>query len=203
MNENISFQSKINFVKPQDLFAGKDFIRSKLVEFSLNAPLYEKGDIFHTNHIKTCTGGGFTDGKTKALGFHWLDDFENYSRINRMCNSVFNVFKNKNINGLIVGGKDIKGRDYSINTLRYVIDYFTERVKHLSVFEEHLDRNASTSYMYDLKKDTWTLSSGYIDKDGVYHYVKDLEDLKKFYKRIIIAENDVLCIDGKEQFIQN
>lgn len=199
MNNNISFQSRINFVNSVNKYASQEHLNlGKLIRFDLDTPLYVKSTDFHTESIKTCTGGGFTDGVLKALGFHWLDDVENYIHLNNMCNCIFNVFKNENINGLIIGGKNIKSRNYSMATVNDVIDFFKKNVKHLSIFQEHLDSYGGTAYMYNLKNDTWTLSTGYVDKLGNYRPAQNLNDLKKCYRQIYIADNDTLCFNGVE-----
>jgi len=199
MSNNISFKSRINFVSSIDKYAiQKHLSLGKFVRFGLDAPLYEKSDIFYTKPIKTCVGGGFTDCVSKSLGFHWLDDEEIYLHLQYMCNCIFNVFKSENINGLIVGGKNIKGRNYSIKNLNLIIDFFKQKVKHLSVFQEHLDSYGGTTYMYNLKNDTWTLSTGYINEKGNYCPAQSLEDLKKCYRQVFIADNDTLCFNDVE-----
>jgi len=196
MNNNISFQSKINFVDINKFTQKRYSELGKYVDYDIDSPLFIKGDVFYTDSVKTCTAGGLTDGKTKALGFHWLDNEENFLHIDQMCNCIFDIFKNKNINGLIIGGKKIKGREYSLETIDQVIDYFTKKINNLSIFQEHIDKYGSTSYIYNLKQDTWTLSTGYIDEKGKYHCAQNLDDLKKCYRQITIADNDTLYFDG-------
>lgn len=79
MSSNISFQSRINFVSSLDKYASQRNLNlGQLVKFDLNAPLYVKNSDFHSEPIKTCTGGGFTNGVSESLGIHWLDDEENF-----------------------------------------------------------------------------------------------------------------------------
>lgn len=198
MHRNISFQSRINFVSPIAFSEMKIKNKSKFINWDKDSPLYEKNNIFDTVGIKTCIGGGFTDRVSKAIGFHWFDNMENYFCIDRMCYAVFNVFKNIDINGLIVGGKNLKYRPYSLKISDKVTDYFKKKVKFLTIFQEHNTIDGQTSILYNLKNDTWTICAGYTDKNGNYQNVQNLKDLKRCYKRIIIADNDMICFNGVE-----
>ena len=198
MNSNISFQSRINFVSPKEFSQIKIKNRSKFISWGEDSPLYVKNGIFDTVDIKTCTGGWFTDGVSKALGFHWLDDIKNYFCLDSMCDDVFNVFQNSDINGLIVGGKNLEYCQYSLKITDKVIDYFKKKVKHLTIFQEHNTIFGQTSYLYILKNNTCTICAEYTDKNGYYQNVQNLKDLKRCYKRIIVADNDVICFNGVE-----
>ena len=193
--DHISFKSRINFV---DINTFKRLQQNggKYVAFKENSPLYCKSDKFYTSLIKTCTGGGITDGNTNAVGFHLLDSYENYSQIDKICKYIIDAVENSPLSGLLVGGKNLLNRKYSRKMFQAMKNNFSDRVDNLSIFEEHANHYGATSYIYDLKTDTWTLCADFIDSDLKYHNVNSLEKLKNFYKKIKIAKNDILLIDG-------
>ena len=94
--------------------------------------------------------------------------------------------------------KNLEYRQYSLKIANKVTDYFKNKLKHLTIFQEHNTIGGQTSYLYILKNDTSTVCAGYTDKNGYYQNVQNLKDLKRCYKRIIVADNDVICFNGVE-----
>ena len=104
-----------------------------------------------------------------------------------------------NISGLIVGGKNLDDAPHSAEMTEAIINQVKDRVKHLSIFQDHLHVFGETSYIYNLKDDKWTLAAKYFDiNEKCSKNVSNLEDLINFYRRIYIADGDELYINGEK-----
>ena len=197
MTSNISFKSKINFV-PLKEFINVIDKSGKFVPYGLEDPLFTKASSFYTETVRTCAAGGFTDTKENAFGFHILDCLERFENIKDIGKELLNQCNPMETRGLLVGGKDLKHRPYSmpiINTLRKM---FELRLKALSYFIEHTYLRAETFFHYDLKTDTWTmLLRNYDRASDKYHNVVNPKELMESYAKIHIAEGDVLMINGE------
>ncbi len=199
MENKISFSSRINFVDRQTFLKCIEN-RPKEIDYSLYAPVFVEGGDFFTRKIRTCVAGGITDTKKKSVGFHWLDDIENYLDIQKMCDLVLKVFndsKSEPIKGLIVGGKYLKGRPYSKMNMELVKSFLQQKLKHLTIFEEHTNPSGETDFFYDLKNNTWTLCTGFIDENNKYRNVTSVQELKNAFAHISISPRDKLYINGK------
>lgn len=191
--DGISFKQKINIVNHNTFYKLME-TGGRKIEFGLSAPLFVKGKRFNTIGIKTCSGGGLTDGKEDSVGFHLLDCWDHYDRIDWICKNIFYSIGNP-VSGLLIGGKDISRCPYSRPIFSKITEFFTDKIENLSIFDEHIGAFGlgSTSFIHDTETDTWTLLSMY---GG--HPVENLNDLKKCYKNVTIADGDVLQINGTE-----
>lgn len=194
MGNDITFTQNIKFVDYSTLNNLLRQNKVKKIGFQLTDPLYVKGDLFGTEGIKTCSGGILTDGKSNAVGIHWLDDIENYLQINKFCDYTYKAAE-KPTTGLLVGSKYLDARKYSVCMFRQIVKYFSEKIKNLTVFEEHISPNGFgyTSFLYDLKTNTTTLYTEFCGSS-----VENLKDLKHCFRKITIADNDRLFIGDKE-----
>ena len=198
MDNGIAFKSKINFVD-RSTFNRLCESGYEYIDFDLKAPICITGDKFYTLNIKTYTGGIVTNAHDKAAGFHWLDDIENYLDMNRLCRCLLGKFHDfTKLNGLIIGSKNLSGREYSCINFTEINNILSNSLKHLSVFEEHTNMDGSTSFLYNLANDTITLCTSIIDKNGKYQNVSDIKSLKENFRYIKIADKDRLFINGKE-----
>lgn len=191
--DGISFKQKINIVDHNTFYKLIE-TGGRKIDFGPSAPLFVKGKRFNTVGIKTCSGGGFTDGNGDAVGFHLLDCWDHYNRIDWICRSIFNSVENP-VSGLLVGGKDISRCPYSRPMFSKMAGFFVDKIKNLSVFDEHIGALGfgSTSFIHDTETDTWTLLSM---RSG--YPVSSIKDLQKCYRNVVIADGDVLQINGKE-----
>jgi hypothetical protein len=74
-----------------------------------------------------------------------------------------------------------------------------EKISKLSVFQEHADELSETDFHYDVKTDTYTICSrGFDRKNEKIISVNSLEDLLKRYRKIHIADGDILMINGEK-----
>ncbi len=196
-NNSISFGSSIRFVN-RDVY--KLLEKKNFIDYRHDRPNILKADTFFSEEIRTCTGGGLVNPGSEALGFHFWDDMPNKKKFPYLMNCLFRFVKQPQ-NGLLVGSKNVPGNPYSIDQFQNIKKKFLERVKNLSIFEEHKMLNSETNYHYSLKDDTWTLCANFQDeKDMYYKSVTNIERLRNMYKNISIADGDRLFIDGKEIF---
>ena len=198
MDSSISFKSKINFVKFSEF---KEIIKDspQFVTWGTEAPLYENAPRFHTEEIRICTAGGFHD-LTKTREFHWLDDLTNFRMAKYYLPKMVQDFDLSETQALLVGSKDIKDRIYSRDLFKQIKDFFVERFKNLTIFEEHSYKLGETNLHFDLNTDTYTMCTRNVEPDehGVPVSIVTLEKLKKAYKNIQISPKDELFINGKK-----
>ncbi|MBR6127477.1 hypothetical protein IKQ21_07325 [bacterium] len=197
MINNVSFKSKINFVNRQTFLKTLPE-NSKFINFTLESPLCEKGQDFYTTGVKTCSAGGLTDTKIGAAGFHLLDDIQNYYRIEGIWELIFKSLPVKPSNALLIGSKDQMGRPYSLKMFRKIKKILSEKVPNVSVFETHAKTMGATDCQYDLKTDTWTICTGFLDSKNKYSEVSCVDDLRKNFKNITLSKRDTLFINGEE-----
>jgi len=195
MNNNVSFTSTFNIVnkcKTYDMF-GKEILCSPVEESIKSA------NEFYTWGIRTCTGGGIVDTKSKkAVGFHCLDCTENAKNIISYINRLFQIVPNPD-RAFLIGGKTLKGAEHSMEQFNEFEKVFTDRIPNVSLFKEHVLPYSESDIHYSLAKDTWTIHGMYKPLTDWREFdVLSVDDLKKNYKKIHIANGDVLQIMGKE-----
>lgn len=191
--DGISFRQKINIVDYNAFYKLMEN-GGKEIGYHMDAPLFVRGKRFSTIGVKTCSGGGLTDGRENSAGFHLLDCEEHYNQIDSICNDIFYSVKDP-VSGLLVGGKNISRCPYSIPMFLKMANFFADKIKNLSVFFEHTGALGfgSTSFIHDTETDTWTLlamRSGYP--------VENMDDMKKCYRYVHIADDDILQFSGKD-----
>ena len=192
-NSNVSFTSKIKFIDGASFFKKSD--KGQYIGYFHNEPNAIKCSNFYSEGIRTCTGGGIIDAKGNALGFHYWDDKPNKTNFNNIVVRLFRWIPNAD-RGILIGSKDIG--QYSTEQFQRFKKVFNERLKHVTIFEKHKYINSGTNYHYDLKTDTWTLSTSISPKNKHYKYVQSINDLKEAFENIKIAEGDELYINGKQ-----
>lgn len=193
---NISFKSNIKFV-PIEL--ERLNLRGKEIGFLPGEQNCIKASEFVTYGIKTCTGGGLVIPGQEALGFHYLDaSFSKFFKINKFIKDLGSQIQPER--GLLVGGKRaaLFGYIFSIRNFKTFKKGLEKLTKNLSIFECHKYPFSQTGFHYSLENDTWTLCHSFINEKGAIDYVKNLDDLKKCYKKIQIADGDRLFIGGEE-----
>ena len=194
-NKSVSFTSKIRFV---DRPVYKMLEKKNFIDFVHTKPNILKADEFYSEEIRTCTGGGLVNPHKEAEGFHFLNDYTNKKNFPQLVNSLFRFVKSPE-RGLLVGGKEGDIFPYSLEQFEKFKKVFLERVKNVSLFQQHAFPYSETNYHYSLADDTWTLCSRYRnEKELNFNTVKSLEMLKKCFKKISIAEGDRLFIGKKE-----
>ena len=196
-NNSISFTSKIRFVE-RHIYSIMD--KKNFIDFAHSKPNILKADEFYSEEIRTCTGGGLVNPYHEAEGFHLWDDLTNKRKFPHLINSLFRFVK-KPERGLLVGSKELEKSPYSIEQFDKFKKVFLERVKDVSIFQQHTFPCSETHYHYSLDSDTWTLCTRYKnEKELNYKSVRSLEALKKCFKYISIAKGDRLFIGRKEIF---
>lgn len=194
-NSSISFTSKIRFV---DRTAFAMLKKNNLIDYTHQSSNILKADEFYSPGIRTCTGGGLVNPLVEAEGFHFWDDMVNAKKFPQLINSLFRFVKDPE-RGLLVGSKELKGSVYSIPQFQNFKKAFLERVKNVSLFEQHVFENSGTDYHYSLKDDIWTLCTTYIkNDDSRLNSVRTIGQLLKCFKNISIADGDRLFVGKKE-----
>jgi len=200
LDNNVSFTSNIRFVsygKFRRISHGTPNIRFELGERNI-----VKADKFHSYDIRTCTGGGLVDPYVEAEGFHLLDDIANRNNFAEIIDKMFNYVKAPQ-RGLLIGSKDLGRGLCSIAQFQDLKKVFLQRVRNISIFEQHKYTSSESHYHYSLDTDTWTICSRYWEtkhKKFLPHDVKSVEGLKDFFKKVSIAEGDRLFI-GKQEVL--
>lgn len=194
-NNSLSFGSKIRFVDRQ---VYKMLEKKNYIDYHHNRPNILKAGEFFSEEIRTCTGGGLVNPGSEALGFHLWDDLTNKKNFPIIINNLFRFVRNPE-RALLVGSKELYDAPYSLEQFQKIKKIFLERIKNVSIFEEHQFPNSETHYHYSLDKDTWTLCTSYQDYDDLcYKSVRNLDMLKKCFGKISIAQGDQLFIGKKE-----
>lgn len=194
-NSNVSFTAKIEFINGTKFFKNKD--KGQYIGYLHNEPNAYKCDKFHSEGIRTCTGGGLEDDNHNALGFHFLDDKTNKKNFIDIVVKLFRWMPNAN-RGILIGSKELDGNPYSREQFIRFKEVFSRRLDNLTLFENHKNTCSETNFQHDKTTDTWTLTTSYIDKNGKYKYVKTINDLREAYENIKIADGDTLFLNGKE-----
>lgn len=195
-NNNISFTSNIRFV-PTELKRLK--LKGKEIGFLPEEQNCIKAPEFLTYAIRTCTGGGLVNPHKDAIGFHYLDaSFSNFFHINKFIKKLGKEVQPER--GLLVGAKEAfyQGFIFSTRNFKSFKKGLLKFTNNISIFECHKYPFSETDFHYSLKDDTWTLSHSFVNEKGEVDFVKSLEDLKKCYKKIQIADGDRLFIGDKE-----
>lgn len=194
-SKKVSFKSKICFV---DRTAYSKLKKVNKIGFWHDTPNILRADEFYSEGIKTCTGGGIINAKKEAEGFHFWDDKTNKRNFPQIVNSLFRFVKEPE-RALLLGSKELDGSPYSIEQFQNFKKIFKERIKNVTLFEQHKFENAQTHYHYNADTDTWTLFSEYQkNPNGRYLRVKNLQRLKECFKNISVADGDRLFIGKNE-----
>lgn len=194
-NHSIAFTSKIRFV---DLPAFKMFKKGDYIDYIHNKPNILKSKEFYSEGIRTCSGGGLVKPGIEAEGFHLWDDKTNYKKLPDIICSLFRFVKNPE-RGLLLGSKELEGSTYSLPQFRQLKNAFLNRVKNVSLFQQHKYENSQTHYHYSLEDDTWTLCTTYrLNDNARLQTVRSLKRLLKCFDKISIAKGDRLFIGKKE-----
>ncbi len=196
MTHNISFKQNIKFVDQHNFYK---FVTDHKWEigYSWHDPLYVTNKYFRnffTLNARTCTAGGFRNANGDAVGFHLLDCLENYEQAEVNCKKIYNAVENP-ISGIIVGSKKILGCKYSLPIFSKTEKFFAEKIKELSIFKQHTYEDGGTSFVYHSETDTWFIRPQWGD---TLECAKSIDDIKKFYKKIIIADGDKVYIGSVE-----
>ena len=194
-NDSISFTSKIRFV---DRPVYKMLKKNHFIDFRHDRPNILKSGEFYSEDIRTCTGGGLVNPGCESEGFHFWDDMTNKKKFPELVNSLFRFVRNPQ-NALLVGSKDLKGNPYSLEQFARIKKVFLERVKNVSLFQQHKFLNSETHYHYSLDTDTWTLCTSFQEKNGgKLKFIKKPEDFLKAFDSVSIADGDRLFVGKKE-----
>lgn len=199
-NNNISFTSNIKFVKYNKAFLSS--LTGDRIGYRHNEPNILKSKDFYSMDIRTCSGGGFVKPYVEAEGFHFWDDFTNKKKFPDIINKLFFYVKNPQ-RALLLGGKELPGNQYSLEQFQKLKKVFLERIKNVSIFEQHRHKCSETHYRYSLDTDTWTISSKFWERDGKElkaHSIDSVEDLLNCFEHVSIAEGDRLFI-GKTEIL--
>lgn len=190
MNNEISFKSKINFV--QEVKWYNDFRKGTNIDFRVPAKAFQKAGEFFTEEVRTCTAGGFINSKTgEAAGFHYYDGETGYNNIENFVNMIF-----KSINPdrcLLLGSNDLKCAPFSVASFRKFKEIFTERMKNVTIFEQHVFPWSESNLHYSSCDDRWDIYTMFRPlTDYKEHSVSNAADLQQCFKKIIISDGDVL-----------
>lgn len=196
MTNNISFKQNIRFVDQHNFHK---FVTNPRWEigYAWHDPLYVTNKYspnFYTLNVRTCTAGGFRNANGDAVGFHLLDCYENNKHAEDNCNKIYNAVENP-ISGILVGSKQILGCKYSRSIFSKMEKFFTDRIKGVSIFKEHTYQDGGTSFVYHTETDAWFIRPQWGETSEC---AKSIEELKKFYKKIIIADGDRIFIGDIE-----
>ncbi|MBS5802863.1 MAG: hypothetical protein KIC80_07615 [Brachyspira sp.] len=196
-NNSVSFTSKIQFVDRQcfSMLKKKNYIGYRHNELNIL-----KAPEFYSTEIRTCTGGGLVTPNVEAEGFHFWDDLTNKKKFNILVNSMFRFVKNPE-RGILLGSKELNNvqSKYSVEQFQNFKKVFMEKVKNITLFEQHRNANSQTHYHYNLDTDTWTLCSSFmVPGSGKVKYITKLNDLRECFVNISIADGDRLFIGKKK-----
>ena len=191
----VNFKSRINFVNINE-FKNKITNCHNFVPYGPDAPLCIYAHDFFTEEIRTCTAGGITDAQNRAIGFHILDSSSTEDAIEVIKNTLVNASNFNNARGLLIGGKSLQYRNYSLPIFKSIKEALSNKIQNLSIFEQHRDKFAESFYHYNLNNDTWTICTRYMRalfQD--YIDIQTPEQLKNAFKYIKIADGDELFIN--------
>lgn len=197
-DSKISFKSNIRFVAPGEF---RHISRcAKNIGFTHDEKNIVKANEFCSVDIRTCTGGGLVTPNNEAEGFHFLDDRTNNENFPKIISTLFSYVTNPE-RGLLIGSKELKWHPYSTEQFQNFKNLLLERVKKISIFEEHRYGSSESHYHYSLDTDTWTLCSKYWINDGKLlkgHTVASVPDLLESFEHVSIAPGDRLFMGKKE-----
>ena len=156
-------------------------------------------DEFKTFSVRTCEGGLTKNSQAEgALGFHYLDDETNYNNIGKFLKLIFELNPNPD-RAFLIGGKNLLGSKYSIPNMNIFLEVFKIKIPNLTYFCEHAHPYSETDFHYSKKEDTVTICSMFRpQKEALEQYVSSGQDVLNCFKKVHIADGDVLMINGKE-----
>ena len=195
----VTFTSRINFVSQS---AYKKVVKEgdKYIPFHIYGwgKYSEVADSFHTEEVRTCAAGGIK-GKKKSLGLHVRDSKVNLDNIKNIYNSFKQDLGEKPERGLLIGGKELWNSGYSLPVFKELKSLFTKDTNKVSIFQTHTNKGAESNIHYSAKTDTWTINTQIFNNEtGSNEDVLTKDRLKNAFKKIVIADGDTLCINGKE-----
>ena len=215
-NNNISFKMKFDFVNGSafEKIKGGTYIDWKpphkviskykeLSELGLGSLIKRQdvvlADEFKTYSVRTCEGGLTKNSQDKrTLGFHYFDDETNYNTIGEFLKLIFNLNPNPD-SAVLIGGKNLLGSKYSIPNMNIFMEVFKIKIPKLTYFCDHAHPYSETDFHYSQKDDKMTICSMFRpQKEALEHYVSSIDDLRNCYRKIHMADGDVLMINGKE-----
>lgn len=220
MNMNdISFTSKINFV---DRKAFDNFRKGTYIDFRPNGDMNAldmfsynflkkicgnriknprldvmAADEFYTDSVRTCTAGGVVNTKTgEAVGFHIYDSLDNMKKVDNIIENIFGWVNNPD-RAIILGSKNLKITEYSIPIFKNLYEGISKRVKNVTAFKEHVFPFSESDIHYSAKTDTWTIRSMFRPLTDIKEIdVQSKDDLSKAFKKIEVADGDIITFGG-------
>ena len=195
----VTFTSRINFVSQSAykkvVKEGDKYIPFHIYGFGEYSAV---ADSFHTEEVRTCSAGGLK-GKKKSLGLHVRDSKVNLDNVKNIYSSLKQDLGEKPERGLLIGSKDLWNSDYSLPVFKKLTSLFTKDTNKVSIFQTHTNKGAESSIHYSAKTDTWTINTQIYNNETCSNEdVLTPKGLKNAFKKIIIADGDTLCINGKE-----
>ena len=199
---NISFKSKINFVSPETF--------NKIVN-GKNIPeesIFVTGKDLQTHAIRNCTGILAIDYKNGyAMGAHFYPD-DSLLRMLEDQDSMPAVWKNFfrfQQKAFLIGSKRVNPNDISVKIFKKLKNLYEKNVKDLTFFQEHVHLLSGSDFVYHYDDDTLTVCTRFVKPEDTIDfnentkvcYVSNAEDLLECFKKIKIADNDVLCFENK------
>jgi len=192
-SNNISFTSKIKFVDAKTLYQLR---KGKRVDYYYDFSIIKNND-FYTEDVRTCSAGGIMNSKTgEVLGFHIFDNTKFADKIEKYIDVIFHKIK-KPDRALLIGGKKLESAPDSMPRFQKIKEAFLERIKNVSIFEEHTYRLSQSDFQYNKDIDTWFICGEYIEPNTLMSRkeVDSEEKLKNFFKEIKLANGDSLYIN--------
>lgn len=206
-NYNISFKSNIHIV-PKQLF--DQVVKGKNIDHLSDVLHIIQANQFYTLDVKTCTAGSFiSKSGENPVGFHFFDTYINLNKARVLARSVLNQFDKKPNNGLILGSKKLpntfkyREHQHSIEFFQQLKNTFFEYIDKISIFEGHQKIKSRTHYYYSKDEDTHYICAEYVNRKNEAVSVTNYNQLKKFYKKIKIAQGDHLFINNSEILIKS
>lgn len=200
MTDKVSFTSTINFVPhtkyKQIVHRCQNTIESAV--YGQNG-MFRQIPAFNIKTIRTCSAFGINDAKENALGSHIYDCLNNKQHLKDILSDVESAINWKPEGGLLIGSKTLNFRPYSRPIYMEIKEFMLRKIPKVSYFEEHLDTLSETDLHYDVKKDIWTICTRGFDKNNEKIIsVSNIEDLKSRFRKIHIADGDILMINGEK-----
>ena len=130
-----------------------------------------------------------------ALGFHYFDSLESLRNLDKFVESMFKLIKNPD-KCLLIGGKTLKGNEYSMEIFQKIKEYLTQRVENRTIFEEHTYPWSESNIHYSIGNDTFNICAIYKPPTDYREYtVRSNKDIKICYKKTELAPGDYITFD--------
>lgn len=193
-NSQVSFTSNIRLASA-NRFAKE--IESLTLKEAVSPPWTANeivvGPRAYTTKIYDCIAGGITDGK-KVLMFHLCPTYEQNADFSIIEQAILEKFGGKidGLKGLLLGNKS---KFRASNDLFDKLKGFMEGHKIDFSTIKGVKKDEYSSLAYDLKSDTWTISSDYI--------ASELKKGVKLLKSILERVFEVVQISHNDKLIRN